>query len=427
MAKIDFVLKEVLRKVNPSQGDLTEIEMHLKNLEKKLKDSIRDIRINAKIIVGGSYAKGTLIKKGKYDIDIFLRFEKEYSSKDISVLTKKILKNAGLKFEIKHGSRNYFRIEVNKNLFFELIPVLKVNKPEEAENITDLSYLHVNYINKKVKLKRIKDDIKIAKAFCYANNCYGAESYINGFSGYGLELLVYNYNGFLMFLREMANVRRKKIIDIEFHHKNPKRTLMDLNASKLHSPVILIDPTYKYRNVLAALSEETFRKFQKEAKRFLKNPSMKFFEKKRIDFEKKRKEAKRKNLEFRTLKIKTKKQKGDIAGSKLLKFYNHLLREISEYFFIKENGFEYNNDDTATCFFSVKRKKEVLVQGPKIDRENEKHAKRFKKAHKNAYVKNKRLFAKKKLPKSLKDFLTKWEEKNKKKMGEMGIVGISIE
>jgi len=56
------------------------------------------------------------------------------------------------------------------------------------------------------RLKKILDEIRIAKAFCYANNCYGAESYISGFSGYALELLVYHYKSFLKFIKSMVKL-----------------------------------------------------------------------------------------------------------------------------------------------------------------------------------------------------------------------------
>ena len=75
------------------------------------------------------------------------------------------------------------------------------------------------YVVQGIKNKSILDEIKIAKAFCYANNCYGAESYVQGFSGYALELLVYYYGGFINFLRavskEKANNKEKIVIDIE--------------------------------------------------------------------------------------------------------------------------------------------------------------------------------------------------------------------
>ncbi len=424
--KIKSILSQALKQIKPSKEELDFIEKNLKEIERKIKSSIKNNKIKADFFIGGSYAKGTLIRKDAYDIDIFLRFDKKHKSESLSKLAEKILKKARLNFEKIHGSRDYFRVKSNEGLFFEIIPVLKIKKPDEAENITDLSYSHVRYVNKKVKSQRLKDEIRLAKAFCYANKCYGAESYINGFSGYGLELLVYNYKSFRMFLSELSKIKEKgkKVIDLEFVHKNRKAVLLDLNASKLQSPVVLVDPTYKYRNVLAALSDETFKKFQKSAKAFLKNPSIRFFERKKIDFEKLKKDAKKERYDFQILKIKTDKQPGDIAGSKLLKFYNHLTREISKYFTIRESGFEYNQDKTATCFFNVKKKREVLIQGPKIN--NERHVKRFKARHKNAYIKNKRLFAKKQLPKSLESFLTNWGKKHKKRMKEMSVVGLRL-
>ena len=61
---------------------------------------------------------------------------------------------------------------------------------------------------------------------------------------------------------------------------------MNLNDAKLHSPIILVDPTYKQRNVLAALSKETFEIFQTECRKFIKKPSLYSFESKQVDLDK---------------------------------------------------------------------------------------------------------------------------------------------
>ena len=89
--------------------------------------------------------------------------------------------------------------------------------------------------------------------------------------------------------------------------------MMDVNSSKLHSPVILIDPTFKQRNALAALSSETFTKFQKEAKNFIKNPSIKAFEQRKTDLKKIKKEALSKKQDFILIEADTDKQAGDVA------------------------------------------------------------------------------------------------------------------
>ena len=422
MAKnINSLLKEILEKVRPSKKELRDVRNSLEQFTEEIRKKMKSQRIDAEIFIGGSFAKKTMIRKGHYEIDIFIRFNKKH--KNISELTKKILGNKK-NVSVIHGSRDYFKIRTSKNLFFEVIPVRKIRNPKEAENITDLSYSHVEYVKRKIKSEKILEDILLAKAFCYGNNCYGAESYINGFSGYALELLIYHYKSFLKFIRAMTRIKEKEIIDIEKHHKNKQRILIDINAAKLGSPIVLIDPTYKQRNVLAALSDKTFGKFQKVCKKFLKNPSIKAFEIKKIDFEKRKKDAKRKGYEFVLIKAKTSKQEGVIAGSKLLKFYNHLASEIKKYFEIKNKGFEYEGKKSAKFFFTVKRKSELLITGPL--KSQKEHAKKFRKKHKKVFVKKNRLYAKQKLKFTLKDFLKNWKKKHHQKIKDMAISNLQV-
>jgi len=412
------VLKEVLEKVNPSQEELQVIKKFVDDFLKKFEKRLKKLKINAAPFIGGSFAKKTLIKKNKYDVDIFVRFNKKYQDQDISKLTGKALQTIS-KPKIMKGSRNYFRINAGSSLFLEIVPVIEVKNPKESENITDLSYSHVNYVRKRVKDEKILDDIKIAKAFCYANQCYGAESYINGFSGYGLELLVYYYGGFLKFLRAAVKIKTQEIIDIEKQHKSKRIILMDINKSKLDSPIILIDPTFKHRNVLAALSEETFKTFQKTCKKFLKSPSIKSFEIQKQDLKKIEQNAKKRKLDFVLVQTKTKKQAGDIAATKLLKFQKHLAMEISKFFKIKNKGFGYDEKQGATYFFVAQPKKELLIHGPRSDQK--KHFKAFKKKHKRTFMKSQRIYAREKVNFNLKKFLSIWKKKNVKKIKEMYI------
>src|SRR3989344_3469037 len=117
--KVDDILKEILIKVEPSKEEL-------KNINESLS---------------------------------------QFKGKDISKLTEKLLKDLK-NVHLIHGSRDYFQIKDSKDFFIELIPVIKVNDPKKAENITDLSYSHVKYINRKIKSQKILNEIKIAKAFC---------------------------------------------------------------------------------------------------------------------------------------------------------------------------------------------------------------------------------------------------------------------
>lgn len=426
--KVDLILKEVLKSIEPPEQEMRNMKRYLEQFIARFEKRCNELRVRAEIFVGGSFAKGTVIKKNNYDIDIFIRFDPEYlkEERDISELTRKILDSNQEKYLDVKGSRNYFRVKVDENFSLEIIPVIKVKNPQESENITDLSYSHVKYINKKIKDKKIFDEIKIAKAFCYACNAYGAESYIKGFSGYSLELVVYYYKSFMNFIKAVAKTKEKEkiVIDIEKAYKNKSEIMMNLNTAKLQAPIILIDPTYKQRNVCAALSEETFKQFRYSCKEFLKNPSIKWFEEQIIDLEKVRKNALKKKYEFCMLELETDRQEGDIAGTKLLKFYEHLYDEISRYFQIKQRGFGYDGIHKSQVWFVVKSKKEVEQLGPRVS--DKKNASAFKKRHKKIIIKKGRLVAKDKVDFSIQKFFERWKEKNYGKVREMDITSLKV-
>jgi len=418
MRKIDSVLDVTLKKIEPEKKELEFMNRSSAEFLKQLKVALVSLKIEAEPFVGGSFAKNTVVKKNLYDCDIFLRFKK--TDKDISKITKRILEKAKIKAEIIHGSRDYFNILVTKYFCIELIPVKKISSPKVAENITDLSYSHVKYLNKKVKSKKIINDIKLMKAFCHAKECYGAESYINGFSGYSLELLIYHFKGFEKFLRAMVkNKGEKIIIDLEKQYKNKREILLNLNESKLGSPIVLIDPTFKERNVTAALSEETFKRFIEVAGKFLKNPLEEDFERDIEDIDYMKNLAEKNNQEFLEMLISTKKQAGDIAGTKLKKFYKHLVEEVEKRYKIKKSGFIYDNVQSAKIYFIINGKKELCFMGPFKD--DIKNVKAFKKEHKNVRIKNNRYYIKEKTTLIFKEFMNKWKVKNDKKIKEMAI------
>ncbi len=421
--KVNSILNNVLKKVSPLKEENAQIKVLLENFVNKMESKIKEMKIKAEIFVGGSFAKDTMIKRDSYDIDLFLRFSEEGN---LSNLTHDLLEGI-CNFEMVHGSRDYFKVKVKDYVYFEIVPVKKVNNPKEADNITDLSYSHVKYINKKVKDKKVLDEIRLAKAFCYATRCYGAESYISGFSGYSLELLVYYYGSFVKFLKGMIKASKSKkkiIIDIEKQHKSEKNISLDLNSAKLVSPVVLIDPTYKHRNALAALSEETFKRFIAEAEKFLKSPSEEAFEPRKTDIDAIKAKALKKKQEFLLLEVYTNKQTGDIAGSKLLKFYRHLSNEISRFFDIKDKGFNYHKGKSARFYFVLNSKEEIIVDGPKVT--DEKNMKKFRLKHPNFFTRGKKIYGREKINFNSKQFISNWKRDNEKKISEMYITKLSV-
>jgi len=409
----------------PSKEEFVKIKDKTADFLSALKEQMYKDKIDADIFLGGSFAKGTLVKKEKYDVDFFVRFNWKYEN--ISDLlekpVKRVCRKLGMKIERVHGSRDYFHVLADKKIIFEIVPVLRIKRPNEARNVTDLSYFHVNYVKKKSR-GRISNEIRMAKAFCHAQNVYGAESYIRGFSGYGLECLVIYYKGFEKMLRELVKVKERIVIDPEKKYKKKDEALFEMNENKLRGPIVLVDPTWKERNALGALSWETFNKFQKSAKAFLKNHKKDFFDKTNLDISKLEEIAKKNKAELLQIKIRTNRQKGDIAGTKMKKFANFLTIEFRRYFDVLNSEFDYQEDDWADFYLVVKRKKEVIKIGPPSKMKE--HAAAFKKENTNWFAKNGIIHSKIKVDFTGQSFLERFKQNNLKKIKDMSITELKI-
>jgi len=374
-------LEQIKENIKPEKETIKEIN----KVVKKINELLKKEKLKATCKKGGSIAKGTFLKDD-YDVDLFVIFDKKYKGKDISKLLGKALKK--LKPEKVHGSRDYYQIK--NDLLFEIVPVLKVKNYKEIENITDMSPLHIGYVNKKAN-KKIKDDIRLAKLFCKAQGIYGAESYIRGFSGHILDILVIYYKGFINLLKAAKKWKDKTIIDPENHHDD---VLFELNKSKTQGPLVIVDPVQPDRNAAAALGKKNFNIFKKKAKEFLKNPSENYFIKKKIDLKKLKERAKKDYLIV--LNIKAKKGKKDIVGSKLKKVFEYIEKSLKNNDFkVLFSDWEWNKKQKAKFYFIIKKEKlskEILHEGPPLDKKE--HVSLFKKLYKKTTIKNKRLYAK---------------------------------
>ncbi|MFC2134560.1 CCA tRNA nucleotidyltransferase [Bacteroidota bacterium] len=373
------ILEKVKKELRPDKKILTEVDKTMEKINSLLKKN----KVKAKCVKGGSIAKGTFLRND-YDVDLFVRFDYSYKDKLLSDILEKVLKKE-FKFERVHGSRDYFQI--HGRIIFEIVPVIKISDYKKALNVTDMSPLHVDYIKKKLKTGQA-DNIRLAKQFCKSAKVYGAESYIKGFSGHILDLLIIHYGSFEKLLENAVNWEPKEVIDIEKHLKNP---LKELDSAKTHSPLIIVDPIQPDRNAAAALNREKFFAFKKACKEFLEKPSEKFF---RVEGIKKKNTGNNEELIF--LEAMSLKGKKDVVGAKLMKAYEYLKRAIKRNdFTILETEWEFK--EKGIFYFIVKKEtlpETVIMRGPPVSEKE--GVKRFKEKHKKTFVENKRLFAEEK-------------------------------
>jgi tRNA nucleotidyltransferase (CCA-adding enzyme) len=368
------LLKKIIAKIKPHDtGIKKEIDAVLAKLNQTLKKN------KAKAMVGGSFAKDTHLVDD-HDCDIFVQFDQSYKDKNISDLLEKAVKQ--FKAQRVHGSRDYFQFSDKLN--YEIVPVLKITKPQQALNVTDVSPLHVAWTKKHKK----SDEIRLAKAFCKAQSIYGAESHIKGFSGHVLDILTIHYRSFINLLKASQKWKSKTVIDIEKHYKNADDALFGLNASKLQSPLIVVDPIQRERNAAAALSEEKLSIFVKAAQAFLKKPSEKFFEKNVLQ---------KKDLKDAIiLDIVPTEGKRDVVGAKIMKTHDALKRVLEDHGFeIQKSGWIW--DKETFVWLKLKNEKisaEKIIEGPPL--KFDQHAAIFKKKHRHVFEKKGRLYAKEK-------------------------------
>jgi len=364
MPKINY--SKLIEKHNTKQIDTSEVVDNLS-------ESFSGI---AEIFVGGSVAKGTNL--GSYDVDVFVRFE---NNVDVDLL-EKVLRKHFKKVMRVHGSRDYFNFN-HKGISYEIIPVLKIKDPSKAENITDISYFHVEWIKKNLKKP---EQVKIAKLFCEAQGVYGAESYINGFSGYILEILLVHYESFDNLIKSASNWKPKLVIDVAKYYANGKDVIHNMNNSKTQSPLIIIDPVDKNRNASAALSEEMFSKFILKCREFVKKPNMSYFKKAKFKLNEVKKRAKKYDSELVTLKIIPLKGKEDIAFTKALVAFNFIKKHITlNDFNVVDSKYEVDENLFWLIVSPKKLSKFKKHLGPKVlgDQEN---INKFKLKHKDVFL-----------------------------------------
>lgn len=374
--KVAEICAEALQEIKPTKQETERVLQEVKQFLNKVNSRLK----KAKAVLGGSFAKGTWLS-GDYDVDIFVRYEQK---DEIGKRLGETLKPFNP--EVLHGSRDYYQIK--NSVHYELIPVLKIQKHSQAENVTDMSYFHVQYIKKQPQ--KIKDDIRLFKQFCKAQRVYGAESYIRGFSGHVVDLLVAYYKGFLPLLKAISKWKPKVVIDMKNHHKG--KALLQLNKSKTQGPVVFVDPVQPDRNAAAAVGEESFNTLQEAAKAFLKKPSKKFFEKEEFNYEKLKKKGHLFIVEGHPVEGTT-----DVQGTKLLKVHEAIQRALEDYG-IKQADWNFDtHEQKAEMHYVLEQKelpKEYEFQGPPL--EMEEAAKQFKKANKKTYTGKGHIWAKKK-------------------------------
>ncbi len=355
---------KILDEVTPSPWEERRVQKKVNKFLAQLDKSLKGVEIE----LGGSFAKETWLK-GNHDIDIFIKFPLTKRNLDLSKALEKQL--SSFNFTRIHGSRDYFQIRKGRYTF-ELIPVYNITGAKQARNITDVSPLHTLWVKENNKEP---GQIRMVKKFVKAQNLYGAESHIKGFSGYVLEILTSHYKTFFDLVKNAANWKPLQIIDTQNYYSSKDKAIKAINKSKLSS-LLIIDPVQKDRNASAALSEENFKKFVEICQNFIKNPSEEYFKEATINMSALKSKAEGNILAI--MQVNPLEGKNDVVGSKILKVLTYINSKlISEGFSVLE--FDWRWKSKAILWFIIKDETLSKLKrhyGPPV--KEEKHLEQFK-------------------------------------------------
>jgi len=213
---------------------------------------------------GGSYAKETWTKD-KVDIDVFVKFKKTVTEKNFEKIGRKIGFDSLKKFKpyVRYSEHPFVEANID-GVGVNVVPCYDVKKGE-WKSAADRSTFHTEFMSEELT-GLMKDDIRVLKCFLEKNGMYGAEIAKQGFSGYVCEVLVFYLGSFEKVLKKIAKLKNNEMIG-----ESPR---------KFESPIVLIDPIDRNRNLGAAISIDNVTNFILIARNFLKKNSISYFKEK---------------------------------------------------------------------------------------------------------------------------------------------------
>ena len=257
---IDF--GPILRKYKPSEEHNTALKQTASEVMGRINSILDQKKIRAKSLLVGSVAKGTNLASG--DIDLFVIFSKDYSSRDMERLGLMIGHEVLPEGREKYAEHPYVSGQLGDRKV-DIVPCFEIDPGTRIISSVDRTPLHTDFVLKNLNAEG-QDQVRLLKLFMKGIGVYGSEIKVSGFSGYVCELLVIKYGSMLKVLEAFASLKGKMRISLE------EGDIRDFDA-----PIVIIDPTDITRNAAAAISLENLSRMKINSRMFLANPVEHYF------------------------------------------------------------------------------------------------------------------------------------------------------
>ena len=260
------IILKAIRLAEPTSDQVKRGDQTASRLLSKLRQLARTHELHPKVILGGSFAKGTWLRE-YLEIDIFLLFPREIDAKELEreglLMAKQSL--LGQRLRLRYAQHPYVEAFI-QDFRINIVPCFDT-KLGEWKSAADRSPFHTKYMNKHLNPK-LKREVRVLKMFMKRVGVYGSEIKVQGFSGYACEILILKYKTFLSTLENVSRWREREVVCIE-----PSATA---NADQFEEPLVILDPIDSGRNLGAAISPQKIGQFVLSSSSFVRSPRMRF-------------------------------------------------------------------------------------------------------------------------------------------------------
>jgi len=281
---LDFKLPQTVREHILSMIKPTEKEIiQIKSIASQLKDAILELNEEVQFPISfispeGSTGKKQTQLRGASDIDLFIalkmveypellnmkRKERRKFSRDlferlidslvlpaiskisnVTNLMKAYAEHPYVKMSIDHVEVDIVGcFDIPKEILFEYGPITAV----------DRSPHHTNFVVANIN-EKLRDDIRLFKAFTKASYSYGDKAAIgrSGFTGYSIEVMTILWNGFENLIKNLSSLERTPLD----YFNRTKKELLKIEGFRDHF-LIIVDPTDPKRNAGASISRRSY-------------------------------------------------------------------------------------------------------------------------------------------------------------------------
>jgi len=261
------VVNEIAHYVTPTKEEREKLDFAVQIVRKRMEE--KGIRYE----IGGSYARDTWLS-GDADVDFFMLYPPEWGADKINSVGINDAEDVlnGFKHWKRFAEHPYLEGLVN-DVKVNLVPCADT-EPGIWITSMDRSRYHTLYL-KQFLNDELRKQVRVLKLFLKANDLYGAEVKIGGFSGYVTEILTIKYGSFIEVLKGAITWKNGTIISLT---GNPP-------SKEFNTPIVILDPVDSNRNLAAAIRPSNIAKFILIAAKFLKSPSTSFFKKREKKFD----------------------------------------------------------------------------------------------------------------------------------------------